>query len=922
MKFHFVLKSTLPVILTFLFLFYESAHASNYDPKIEELQRALILTGFNPGKVDGLWGGRTEDALKKFFDNQGLELESVDYENAVHLIFTLWNKQREADERNTDYLQEKLNLDDARHLLERTGIGANIKDIKKVLGLTRSEAVTHIIDELRTENWLPLPKFLEGPTPPYWINSDLNSEEEQAFRVARDREMNEYRLWWVREMIETPYPQTEQLVLFWHNHFVSAYSAINEQSTSIARQNMMFRELGIGNFKILTKAVIRDPAMLNYLDNENSQKGKPNENLSRELMELFVLGEGNYSEETVKEGARALTGYSVNKLRDTSFYFSDWNHDDGIKNIFGKSGNFNGDQFVDILFEQPASSKFIVRRFWRHFVSEVFENEQELEEISRKFKKSDFDIRTLYRAILTSTSFWQKEARATIVKSPVDFLIGTIRKTGFLPSDWTSLPNKLTTLGQNLFEHPNVAGWPGGQSWITPSGLLSRSYLAKNFFSSLGSQVESMVNAKDSSAEMTKRSITLRYASEDFRGAPKFTIRLIKRKEIKKSNGVIEFKKVLVHSSTHISKNGHDTAKFGRIEDESLLPWQSLNLNIGADEEFDYVEVAFINDHCCGPGGSQSGDRNFFVDWVKVDNDLFLASAGTQHGNNCDSDPGKLYCSGYVQIKKPISLLESKESNQVNSQEKDKLVVERVALSWMNRFKKNRDWNEIAINLLNSKFNHIQYDALRIKFVGRKNGDIFLMVSSDNCYPDCFGNKWPQKVHKNINPPYQKDIKISLIRRNNRDHEAHYWGLTEVDRKFVDALWASFPQMLEELKNGRKWKRAAERRRTEGWKETIDYILKTLPKTRYAKSAGSNPLVVRPASENGGMMAMMGVIDMSLPYPSGTKPLTNLSEIRESFGKDYFSKLQNLFLATDPVIIAKTSKDISEIITDPVYNLK
>ena len=201
MKFHFVLKSTLPIILTFLFLFSESAHASNYDPKIEELQRALILTGFNPGKADGLWGGRTEDALKKFFDNQGLELESVDYENAVQLIFTLWNKQREADERNTDYLQEKLNLDDARHLLERTGIGANIKDIKKVLGLTRSEAVTHIIDELRTENWLPLPKFLERTTPPYWINSDLNSEEEQAFRVARDREMNEYRLWWIREMI-------------------------------------------------------------------------------------------------------------------------------------------------------------------------------------------------------------------------------------------------------------------------------------------------------------------------------------------------------------------------------------------------------------------------------------------------------------------------------------------------------------------------------------------------------------------------------------------------------------------------------------------------------------------------------------------------------------------------------------------------
>ena len=908
MKFHFVLKSTLPVILTFLFLFSESAHASNYDPKIEELQRALILTGFSPGKADGLWGGRTEGALKKFFDNQGLELGSVDYENAVQLIFTLWNKQREADERNADYLQEKVTLDDARHLLERAGIGANINDLKKVIGLKRSEAVSHIINEIRTESWLPLPKFLEGPNPAYWIDGDLNSEEEQAFRVARDREMNEYRLWWVREIIETPSPQTERLVLFWHNHFVSAYSAINEQSTSIARQNMMFRELGIGNFKILTKAVIRDPAMLNYLDNDRSEKGKPNENLSRELMELFVLGEGNYSEKTVKEGARALTGYSVNELRNTSFYFNGWNHDDGTKTIFGKSGDFNGDQFVDLLFEQPESYEFIVRKFWRHFVSEVIENNDEISEISKKFKESDFDVRTLYRAILTSKAFWSQKTRATIVKSPVDFLLGTIRSTGFLPSDWASLPNKLAMLGQNLFEHPNVAGWSGGQSWITPSGLLNRSYLAKNFFSSLGSEVENMVNSTDVPTEMTKRSITLRYASEDYQGPSLFEIRL-------KKNGII-------YASKHKSKNGHDTEKFGRIEEDSQLPWQTLNLNIENDKEFDTVEVAFLNDHCCGPGGSQGGDRNFFVDWVKVDDDLFLASSGTQHGNNCSSKGGKLYCSGWVRMKKSISLEEDSNRHGSDSNMKDKLYVERVGLAWMNRFKKNRDWNDISINLLNPSFNNIHYNALRIKFVRRKNDDIFLMLSSDGCYPDCFRNEWPQRTHRNNKPPFQKDIKISLIRRNDQDHEAHYWGLTEVDRKFVDALWASFPQMLEELKNGRKWKRAVERKRTEGWKETLDYILKTLPKTRYVKSAGSNPLIVRPQSENASMMAMMGAIDMSYPYPAGARPITSLAEIGKSFEREYFSALQNIFLATDPVIVAKNSKDISEIITDPVYNLK
>ena len=196
------------------------------------------------------------------------------------------------------------------------------------------------------------------------------------------------------------------------------------------------------------------------------------------------------------------------------------------------------------------------------------------------------------------------------------------------------------------------------------------------------------------------------------------------------------------------------------------------------------------------------------------------------------------------------------------------------------------------------------------------------MISSMDCYPDCFKNRWPQKAHKSNNFPYNKDIKISLIKRNNTDHEAHYWGLNEVDRKFVDALWASLPQILEEMKKGRRWKKAAERGRTDGWRETIDYISETLPKTRYFKSVGSEVLIVRPAGENGNMMAMMEGLDRGLPYPANTRPRINLLEVEKSFGEKYMASLADLFLATDPVIISKGSKDISAIITDPVYNLK
>ena len=196
------------------------------------------------------------------------------------------------------------------------------------------------------------------------------------------------------------------------------------------------------------------------------------------------------------------------------------------------------------------------------------------------------------------------------------------------------------------------------------------------------------------------------------------------------------------------------------------------------------------------------------------------------------------------------------------------------------------------------------------------------MISSNDCYPDCFDNRWPQKTHKNNNFPYEKDIKISLAKRDNAVYEAHYWGLNEGDRKFVDALWASIPQILEEMKKGQRWKRAVERGRTEGWNETLDYILQTLPKTRYAKSVGSEVIIVRPVVKSGSMITMMESFDGGLPYPANTRPKINLMEVEKSFGKKNMSSLTDLFLATDPVIIPKNSKDVLAIITDPVYNLK
>ena len=237
------------------------------------------------------------------------------------------------------------------------------------------------------------------------------------------------------------------------------------------------RELGHTNFRSLAKAMIRDPAMLNYLDNDRSRKEQPNENLARELMELFVLGEGNYTEKDVKEVARALTGYGYNRIRNLEFEFKPWNHDKGRKSILGQRGRFKGEQVVDILLAKPEAAEFITKRFWSVYISEFNNVPEEISRIAAIFRDSDYDIVVLLRTILTSEYFWSNENRATVVKSPIDLVVGTIRTTGVLPEWWPTIPNRLATIGQNLYEAPNVAGWPGGADWMTPSRLLLRSQM-------------------------------------------------------------------------------------------------------------------------------------------------------------------------------------------------------------------------------------------------------------------------------------------------------------------------------------------------------------------------------------------------------------------------------------------------------------
>ncbi|MGI9392650.1 MAG: DUF1800 domain-containing protein, partial [Parvibaculales bacterium] len=371
-------------------------------------------------------------------------------------------------------LSQKMTIEDARHLLSRAGFGASLAEIKEILPLTRGEAIERLIGGLRTVPSVSMPEWTRRKAPPFWAKADMINRERDQFQNARASEMRSLQKWWIAEMVATPSPLTERMVVFWHNHFVASFLGVDGWSISLARQNEVFRRLGTDNFKKLSFAMLRSPAILKYLDNVSNRRGKPNENLAREFMELFTLGEGNYSDADVKEAARALTGYGVDDKEDLHFRFFQGKADRGKKTILGERGNFNGDGFVRILFKQDALANHIATKFWYEFISSTNFSQKEVDRIAERFRESEYDIPSLLRATLQSPAFWAGENRATLIKSPIDIVVGSLRSLEIAPAQWQRFAHNMGIMGQGLFQHPNVGGWPGGITWISPSALIER----------------------------------------------------------------------------------------------------------------------------------------------------------------------------------------------------------------------------------------------------------------------------------------------------------------------------------------------------------------------------------------------------------------------------------------------------------------
>lgn len=373
---------------------------------------------------------------------------------------------------------QALGTDGARHLLERTGFEARAGRIEEFAHLARREAVERLLSGALTTAQTPLPPSAHTFVSPRALR-ELSGEARKAFQREQMERAVELKSWWVAEMVRTPSPLTERMTLFWHNHFTSSLQKVRS-SALMARQNALLRRHALGNFRVLLHAVAKDPAMLLYLDAATSRRGQPNENFARELMELFTLGEGHYAEQDIREAARAFTGWSID--RDSGeFRWRPFAHDGGTKSVLGRQGNFDGDDVLDILLAQPQTAEFIVAKLWREFVSPQ-PDPADVRRIARVFFSSGYEIRTALRELLTSDAFHAPENRGTLVKSPVDLVIGTVRQFDVGFSDPLPLMVTLRNLGQDLFAPPNVRGWPGGDAWINSTTLLARRQFLERLF--------------------------------------------------------------------------------------------------------------------------------------------------------------------------------------------------------------------------------------------------------------------------------------------------------------------------------------------------------------------------------------------------------------------------------------------------------
>ena len=398
------------------------------------------------------------------------------------------------------------NYDFAAHLLERAGFGGTPEQIQALAKITPKQAVARLVRFEGTDAG-NLPPFDESgvhdpglePFPPSRpAVTDLAKAKGEALGIkvkpagnrrlqpvvdeffywlrASALETNRVAYWWANRMLASPQPLREKMALFWHGHFASNEAKVRDYRKLLA-QLELFQKQGLGNFRDLTVAVAQGPAMLAFLDAGVNVKGASNENFAREIMELFTMGVGHYTEKDIREAARAFTGWNYVDLK---FVVNKDQHDDGEKTFLGHTGRFDGVDVIDIIMQQPATADFIAGKIYRYFVRQDLSPELQ-KQLGTVLRQNKYEITPLMEKIFLSRDFYSAASVGTRIQSPVELAVSTYKKLGQKSIPGVPDFNSVTgALGQQLFQPPTVAGWAQGQSWITPGLLLERANFARD----------------------------------------------------------------------------------------------------------------------------------------------------------------------------------------------------------------------------------------------------------------------------------------------------------------------------------------------------------------------------------------------------------------------------------------------------------
>ncbi len=367
----------------------------------------------------------------------------------------------------------------AAHLLNRAGFGGPPEEVAALANMGLEAAVSSLLDYERIPDSTPDPAWAK-PDPDgmrQLADAAKSATGDERRKLYQDHErlqverLAELRAWWLNRMAKGPRPFQEKMVLFWHGHFATSAIKVRD-AYYMWRQNELFRRLATGNWQELLSFEGKDPAMLIWLDQDQSRQPHPNENFARELMELFALGIGNYTEKDVTEGARALTGWSLDR-QNQEYIYRPFFHDKGIKTFLGQTGEFDGDDVIRIVAEQPASARFITGKMWNFFAGQMPSAELN-NALAETFRAGGSNFKPFLRVMFSSEEFYAPDIMRNQVKSPTQWLIGSVRMLQCDPPPAFISMAILRSLGQDLLAPPNVKGWDGGIAWITTNTLLER----------------------------------------------------------------------------------------------------------------------------------------------------------------------------------------------------------------------------------------------------------------------------------------------------------------------------------------------------------------------------------------------------------------------------------------------------------------